>query len=720
MSLNPCRKAVLSMCVLSAIASPVVGAQSAQSQESVSGETRGVIVPRAYLAPITIHGVRYEDPWKNAAASMSVVTKEDIAKKSGTDFAGLLSDVEGVDVRTGSGRSGEASVSIRGMDSSHTLILVDGVPQNGPSEGALSKNGYGGQAQSFIPPTSSIERIEVVKGPLSTKYGSDALGGVINIITKKVTDQWHGSITLDNTFETDSGRANTTRTSTTLSGPLVKDRVGLQLRGSYIHRGNSYTDSGLTIRGGGITPSALKNYTGGGKVTWTPSKKDTYFVDYEQGVVDQTGDASDANSGMRYDRQKLTFSAENKKSFGTWTTKAYYSATQLKGYTRNTIKDEHGNLRPLKFNDQNYVLEETLNVTKWKNHNATLGLRYWEEHLQDDQVRYTDGSSGKFTGKTWAGYVEDTWSLHPKWDFTYGVRYEHPDKFDDHISPRGYLVYKASPRWTIKGGVSTGFKVPTLIQTRDGLAMTSGGRGVENIDIYGNPNLKPETSTNKEIGFYYSTPKGLKANITYFNIDYRNKIGTLTDWDPITEGKKTIKRGRQHYINTDRARVQGIELGSVLPIREHLKLKLAYTYNMSKITEGEGKGKELSGTARHFVNAKLDWDVNQRLNLWLNMEYRSHAPRYYGANALNASNIKVMDAIGKYYDPYTVFSLGGQYKFNKNVTMAASINNLFNKDFDRYYDVAGTSYNAFVSTGKTTSGTYMSGRNYWLSFAYNF
>ena len=95
---------------------------------------------------------------------------------------------------------------------------------------------------------------------MSTLYGSDALGGVINIITKDTTNETHGSISVDHTFETQTNRGDTTRTSYNFSGPLVKDKLGFQLSGNYLHRLNSTDANGNTADGANITPSGAKNY----------------------------------------------------------------------------------------------------------------------------------------------------------------------------------------------------------------------------------------------------------------------------------------------------------------------------------------------------------------------------------------------------------------------------------------------------------------------------
>ncbi len=141
----------------------------------------------------------YEQKLREAAASISVISQEELSRRSYTDLASALSDVEGGDVNSSTGKTGGLDIRIRGMSSSYTLILVDGIRQNGTSD--VTPNGFGAMNTSFMPPLSAIERIEVIRGPMSTLYGSDAMGGVVNIITKKVANEWSSSATLEHTFQ---------------------------------------------------------------------------------------------------------------------------------------------------------------------------------------------------------------------------------------------------------------------------------------------------------------------------------------------------------------------------------------------------------------------------------------------------------------------------------------------------------------------------------------
>ena len=165
------------------------------------------------LDTVVVTASGFEQDIESAPASISVITREELQEKSFTDLAGALRDVEGIDVRGATGKTGNLNISIRGMPSDYTLVLIDGRRQN--SAGDVTPNGFGDTSTGFIPPISAIERIEVIRGPMSTLYGSDAMGGVINIITRKVSKEWTGSATLETQLEQNSDAGNTGKASFT-------------------------------------------------------------------------------------------------------------------------------------------------------------------------------------------------------------------------------------------------------------------------------------------------------------------------------------------------------------------------------------------------------------------------------------------------------------------------------------------------------------------------
>src|SRR5574344_1773677 len=221
----------------------------------------------------------YEQKITDAPASISVITQEDLQKKPYNNLLDAVKDIEGVDIGETTDKTNNGQISIRGMGADYTLVLIDGKKQN--NNGDIYPNNFGGAQLASIPPLSDIERIEVIRGPMSTLYGSDAIGGVVNIITKKVANEWTGNIGIDRTFNESSQFGDSNTINTYISGPLVKDKLGLSLRASHYDRDASdisYSDGGEVSKRGN-SPVEGKNYTVGAKLNYTPVENHDVFFD---------------------------------------------------------------------------------------------------------------------------------------------------------------------------------------------------------------------------------------------------------------------------------------------------------------------------------------------------------------------------------------------------------------------------------------------------------
>ena len=180
----------------------------------------------ATLEAVTVTASGYEQDVKSAPASITVITREELEGKQFRSLTDALRNVPGVGVVGGD----KGDISIRGMEASHVLILVDGRRQN--TGGVTLKGGVSeGLSSNWIPPVEAIERIEVVRGPMSTLYGSEAMGGVINIVTRKVSKNWSGSVSAEHTFQDSGSAGDSNQTDLYLSGPLIADTLGLQFWG---------------------------------------------------------------------------------------------------------------------------------------------------------------------------------------------------------------------------------------------------------------------------------------------------------------------------------------------------------------------------------------------------------------------------------------------------------------------------------------------------------
>ncbi len=183
---------------------------------------------------IVVTASGFEQKIVDAPASISVITREDLIKRPYITLIDAVRDLEGVDVGETSDKTGQKTISIRGMGSDYSLILIDGKRQN--NHGDIYPNNFGGNQFNHIPPLDMVERIEVIRGPASTLYGADALGGVINIITRKVSDRWTGSVTASYNFQENDDFGTDSTLDFAATGPLIENKLGLGVRGSLYNR----------------------------------------------------------------------------------------------------------------------------------------------------------------------------------------------------------------------------------------------------------------------------------------------------------------------------------------------------------------------------------------------------------------------------------------------------------------------------------------------------
>ncbi|KAA9000255.1 TonB-dependent receptor [Stenotrophomonas cyclobalanopsidis] len=372
---------LLTSAVLAAFASPAFA-----NGEAAAPQT---------LDKVVVTAAGFEQKVVDAPASISVVSREELSKRPYTSLVDALRDVEGIDVGLEpSDKNGRATISMRGLPSEYTLVLIDGRRQS--NVGQLYPNNFGGGQFSYLPPLEAIERIEVVRGPMSTLYGSDAMGGVINIITRRNQDSWHGSLSQGFTVQQDDQFGDARTTDVYLSGPLLKDRISMAVRGSYYDAKASNPEwDALTLPdgtlwersigfGGGGKSVANTNWNTGVRLDFRINDDHELWLDYD--VSRQKYDNSEGQTGtldslaslwrvgnavipnpngsgtitrrvvqprvgytayQRYERDQLSLTHQGRYSFGTWQTSLTHSKSNNLGRSLPLTLDERANLQTL-------------------------------------------------------------------------------------------------------------------------------------------------------------------------------------------------------------------------------------------------------------------------------------------------------------------------------------------------------------------------------------
>ncbi|MEC3947403.1 TonB-dependent receptor domain-containing protein [Sphingobium sp. HWE2-09] len=667
---------------------------------------------------IVVTATGYEQNIIEAPASITVLGREELQEKRFGSLAEALQDVQGVDVGGEAGKTGGLNISIRGMPSDYTLVLIDGRRQNAP--GGVTPNGFGETSTSFLPPFAAIDRIEVVRGPMSTLYGSDAMGGVVNIITRKVGNRWVGTATAESTIQGDDRFGNIQSINGFAQGPIIENLVGLTLRGSVFHREGSNIDipgdPALTL---GRNPVESDIYTYGGRISITPHVDHDLWIEYdrnEQRYDNSEGQLGTLGSGgyapeQRFNRSNYVVAHSWRMGFGQLDTTLTRNETETIGrqIPNGTPGAVAGSPRTLEA--RNDILDSRF-AGKVGPVAFTVGGQYWKARM----VEGVAPEPFKFT--QWAGFAEATLTVADGFNITGGVRYDDHSTFGSKWSPRAYAVWNMTDTITLKGGVSRGFKTPRVEQIASGIiGFGSQGR----VPLLGSPGLTPETSTSYEAGLYYDGPEFFSGNLTLFNNDFKDKIAsgpgvancTFAGYNGqppagcVDVGNFPAVELFSQSINIDKARTRGIEVATRFAFTPSLSLSANYTYTQTEQLSGAEKGLPLVGMPKHMLNGNLRWKLDDKASVWARAEVRSS--RYRGANVQQ-------DAVGDFRS-YEVFHLGGNYQITPAFRLSATINNILDTDYAVYVPYQTT---ANVTAFTPAYSINQEGRRLWLSATVDF
>ncbi|NAS06108.1 ligand-gated channel protein [Acinetobacter haemolyticus] len=630
------------------------------------------------LDKIVVTASGFEQDIKKAAASISVLTQEEINKKAYRDVTDALKDVPGV-VVTGGGSSSD--ISIRGMGSAYTVIMVDGKKVNTRSVRPNSDNS--GIEQGWLPNIGAIERIEVIRGPMSGLYGSDAMGGVINIITKKNTTEWTGSIKLDTTLQENSDSGNLYQTNAYIAGPLIANLLSFKANGLYSQRNEDEIYGGY---------SKQKIRAGGAAFSLTPNDDHTIDLEYQRSIQArnatvgksispvQTGRNPPVNSLVDYYRTE--YSLTHRGQLGAVETHSYIQREENENPSRNM--------------EAINTTFNTINKINFDQHSLSFGGMYLKEELDDQDNQLSVGGAkpvSHLDRYSWALFAENAWNIVDDFTLTSSLRLDKDEKFGDHWSPKVYGGWGVNDNWVIKGGVSTGYKTPALRATVAEWGQATGGSQSSGV-IVGNPNLKPEKSVNYEVSFNWDNLDDLTAGLTLFNSEFKDKITEIRTCQSDSGTRGCDWLGEKFDFvslreNVDKANMRGAEATFGWKVLPNVKLSANYTFTDTEQKSGINKGKPLNEMPKHMFNTTADWEINDQFSSWGRVNYRSKTSDYLSRTAM---------AKGK--PAYTMVDVGLNYKPTQNIAVAAGIYNLLDKEIDTAtynYVLDGRRYNLGVT-----------------------
>jgi len=652
-------------------------AATADVAEEESNKEGGTIIVTAAATGVDI---------RDAPASVSVITREEIERQPVQSLGELLGRLPGV---TGgiSPTGAMSKITIRGLSDNYTLILVNG-RRVGNSRDISYRPDLGRQNLNWISP-DMIERIEVVRGPMSSIYGSDAMGGVINIITRKIAPSWRGSVNTSYTRQEDSDRGDAYQLGGNATGPITEN-IGMTIGATYAR---TNPDEVILAGNNGAAGVSSTNLTGG--LNWRPAEGHDISVEASYGLEDPiapatrtaTGGAQGA-FGSTTERVALRAGHEGDWGFATSRLDVYHNS-----YVNEDEADSGGRAEFKEFIIDGLVnFEANLLVS----HQIAIGGQYREEELTNTSTigalpidydgNVVDGAT--LTGHTAAVFAEDQIELMDELHLTLGGRMDSHHKYGENFAPRVYLVWHPIEQITLRGGISRGFRAPSLKENSAGAATNSGGNGCRSLVglgyttggcwMAGNPDLVPEVSTNYEIGASWDS-RFIELGATYFYTDFKNKI----EYAPLGffEG-----RWWTQMQNVQRARTQGLEMTGTLRPVETVTIRANATWMME--AKNLDTGANLITAPEWSAFASIDWQPIERLSLLFSGQYTGK--QLGGGTTLTNAN--------------TIFDLNAAFEANDTVTLRAGVQNLF----------------AETITGTGGSGYYSPGRRFFVGMTSRF
>lgn len=623
------------------------------------------------LSTVTVRSAAgFEQAIADAPASISVVTREELEKKAYVDINDAVRNIPGLYV-TGGGIMQD--ISVRGMTSAYTLFLVDGRPVSAGR--AVNTNGTDGGKQIGLPPLAMIDRIEVVRGPMSSLYGSEAMGGVVNVITRVAPDAWGGSVGMDYTVSRNDISNDAFNSDFYLGGPLVGDVLGLQLNGSY-----RTTEESDYVGGGDSAASTpeSKRRTLGAKLTWQASEDDRLSFSWDTSRLDYTHTPGrslpDDADGTYYRYDKDIYTVAHDGHYGNLSINTYLQHDVSDRVQEQTRKEEVTTL-----NTQATYFGER--------HTYTFGGRYKVEDFVDETngllTSEVPGAVRSVDRWIAAVFAEAEWRITDDFNLTTGARYDDDELFGGHFSPRVYGNWHFTDNLTFKGGISTGYTQPSLAAATEGFGRGTGGAGSPaphpRALIIGNPELEPEKSVNYELGFVYDNrPAGLTAAVMAFHTRYKDKIAEdrLCDNGGDRDDPSTwsCAFGGNNYLflstrkNVDEAQIQGVEVSLDHWLTDALRMSTSYTYTDSEQKSGEFIGQPLNKIPEHMANLGLDWSAGDPLTVWAQGNYRGETSDFLSRTSMASGT-----------PGYATADAGIVYRLSPQVDLKLGLYNLTNR-----------------------------------------
>lgn len=605
---------------------------------------------------------RFEQKQSQTGKVISVINKDQLEKSNGKTVAQLLNDQAGISVAGAYMATGSVqTVFMRGASSGRTLILIDGIPVNDPS---MINNEFDLNLVSI----NDVERIEICKGAQSTLYGSDAIAGVINIITVKKEINKAFNIKATTAF----GNKNTFRGNLQLYGKAGKltytTRYAKLKTGGFSSAYDSTGNKDFDKDGynGDVFNAALQYQLIPSLQLRTFVQYSRYKADIDAAVFsdekDYTIRNSNLSSGMGIQFKKGIVNITGNYQHGELKRKYLNDSLDKPGFT--TYEDN-------KYSGRTQYAELYGNIAAAKWLTILVGGDHRRAHMH--QRYYSESSYGPYDPPAFDSSLHQTSfyaslffsALHKRLNVEAGGRTNDHSRYGSNTTYTFNPSYHISKNWRVFGSIASGFKAPSVFQVFDAFS--------------GNTELQPERSTNYEFGVQQTHEK-ISSRIVYFHRDIKNGI----DFDYVNF----------KYFNFVKQKVDGLELE--ITARPVKNLDLSANYTLITGAERTQSRKSTNDTSYHYLLRRPGHSFN------LNLGYRFTKALFAG---ISAKTVSERYDVGGYQqedallENYFLLSAYAEYKWKTHVKFFVDAQNITNKKF---FDLRGYNSIPFMLTGGIT------------------
>ena len=561
------------------------------------------------LSPVVVTGTRSDRPIDEAPVRTEVIDQAEITRTGAITLKDALENLPGVHLTEVHGKSGY-QLSMQGFGGDQVLVLIDGLPLTASTSSTADLSQY---------LLVDVDRIEVVKGPASALYGSAAMGGVVNVITRPIAAGWSGRL------EGDLGSRGSQNASGRSFDAALRHLLFATDGGSERLRWRVAAD---TLRDDGFSEAPklwpLRGDRVGrnqylGRLEWLPVRGTRLYAEASRYEEDDEQRYDLLVPPRRVPQRKTEAIVRNRIQLG--------GDTEVRGWRgRAAFVDERfrsdsvglSNEVPVTTRDAGMDLQQLslqLDAPPWRQQLWQVGLDWhrdtlaqWANGLSETT---TDGEVDRRSIEAW---LQGEWMYAPEGSVLGGLRWQDDSDFGTHVAPkigwRQQLLQADGWRATVRVSIGQGYRVPNLKERHYLFDHSALG-----YVVLGNPDLKPERSTGQQLGLVIAADEGFSVDLNLFHNRVRDLIQTDTTPTEIVNGVSAYR-----YRNVAQARTAGVEFGLQWRQRPGVDWRAGYTYTRTRDLDTR---QELTRRPRHIARIGVDWQATERTMLSMRARWQS-------------------------------------------------------------------------------------------------